>query len=145
MSDQTQDAKPLSIKVALYCLWTSIGIDQLDTLIRWQFTEDADISSFSFDNIFELFLLAFIVSKISSCRKWARWVYTAIMFLGLLLVLLLDTSFLGLELSTIFAEEIRALNGWDITLVIVLTTLQLAALFLLFVRDSRKWFKLYGL
>jgi hypothetical protein len=125
--------KPLSVRRAAMCLWTSAAlIGVLTTLQLVGAVSTADLGATAGIGLTTFALLGFVAEKIRAGRGWARWLFLVIYVVGSL----------GFMALVLFAPQIVLAQPvmWQASNTMQFA-LQTAALAFMFTRASREWFK----
>ena len=125
--------KPISLKRAVACVWVSVGLVAILTVISWLGLLDIPSGvGVTITNTITAGLLVFVSVKLGSGRNWARWLFTVVYALGSLVMIL----------SLILASQIYFSSPAVLQVSgIVQLILQTAALVLVFTPTSGEWFR----
>ena len=126
---QSVAQKPQLVVTAIFLLWASLAIGVVKMLLDFSYLSGVASAAFTnFILIFTFVLIAFLISKISVGRNWARITFLFIFIIGVLPIL---PIVLG-EFSR--SAVVGALSVAQIGL-------QVYALFLLFTLPCSSWFR----
>jgi hypothetical protein len=124
---------PASLRAAIVCLWLSVAIVAALTLASWaNILGLPNTPSLTVNNLLTLALLVLIAIKITAQRGWARWLFAVVYVLG---------SLATLYLAVFVPQSFGNLPAMLQVTGLVQLALQTAAMVLIFVPPSRRWFK----
>jgi uncharacterized membrane protein len=124
---------PGVMRIAQACLWASVAIAAMLTVAVWtSLLGVTSTASLTVNNLLSLALLVLIAVNINAGRRWARELFAFVYVLGALMTLYL-ALFVPLSFSSM--PTLLQITG------LLQLALQTAAIVLIFVPPSRRWFK----
>jgi peptidoglycan/LPS O-acetylase OafA/YrhL len=131
--NDSSNPPPASMRAAIVCLWLSVAIVAVLTLASWANVLGLpNTPSLTVNNLLTLALLVLIAIKISAQRGWARWLFAVLYVLG---------SLATLYLAVFVPQSFRNLPAMLQVTGLAQLGLQTAAMVLIFLPPSRRWFK----
>lgn len=127
--DDSDNAPPSSLRTAVFCLWASVIFLFFFSLMLW--IANPSILSVIIDLV-NLGIMVILVTKISSGRNWARWIFTLLWLAGISII---GTSLLT-EAKVFFSGPVIYLISGAIQ-----STLQTISVVLIFTKASNEWFQ----
>ena len=126
-------AKPLSLRRAIACLWASVFITAIGTvLLIAGVLPSSDLGKDIFVTLGSIALCGFVAEKLRFGRGWARWAYVAVWVLG---------SFIGMIAAALAPQAFLSLPTIAQAAFVAQFIVQTTALWLMFTPESRLWFR----
>jgi hypothetical protein len=133
MSDLSLGGRPQAVDFGAKLLWVSAVITLLATIAGRAALIDVPVpGSTMVSNLITTAILALCAWKIGAGRNWARWVFLVVWVLG--------SGFLAL-VACFAPQALRGMSTVLVTIAVVQTALQTAALILTFMPASNAWFR----